>query len=119
MEIKILKIEPKREPEVIVAENSLSSMQRLVHGYLECICLSDTAYILIDEEGKCKENPVGNRRFNGDVIVGTMLIVGVKGSEFISLSDADMERYRQMFLKPEDISLEEIKAHSGFSFSFF
>lgn len=58
----------------------------------------------------------GNRRLNGDVIAGPFFVVGTDGENFRSLTDAEVERYKQRFAKIENISPEEVQAHMGFTF---
>lgn len=117
--IKVLRIEPKKKPEVITIENDYKTFRKIIDGYLEAIILSDTALILIDEEGKLKANPVGNRRFRNDIIVGTMLIVGRDEADTTELSPDDIEFYSEYFGEPEEISEREIKEHSGFRVNMF
>ena len=118
--IKVLKIEPHKAPEVITIENELHALYKEIGcSLIEVIYLSPTAIIVIDEEGKLKKNPIGNRRFRNDVIVGNMLIVGSDAPEMVSLSDEDIALYSKYFEQPHNISKEEIKEHSGWKFSFF
>lgn len=119
-QITVLKIEPHKAPEVITIENELHSLYQAIGcSCIEVIYLSDTALIVIDEEGKLKPNPIGNRRFRNDIIVGTMLIVGAKAPEMVSLSNKDIALYSEFFKQPHEISMEEIKAHSGWKIHFF
>lgn len=116
--IKGLKIEPHKHPEYVTVENELKALQAQVGGLIEVITLSPTAAIIINDEGKLI-GLEGNRRFRNDVIVGNMLIVGVKGEEFASLNDIEAERYKKRFWEPEDISAEEIRQHMGFRIIYF
>lgn len=118
--ITVLKIEPHKAPEVITIKNDLHTFYEIIGcSCIEVIYLSDTAIIIIDEEGKLKPNPIGNRRFRNDVIVGTMIIVGAKAPEMVSLSNEDIATYCELFQQPEEISIKEIKAHSGWKFHLF
>lgn len=118
-QITALLIEPHKKPEVIQVENNFKAFNKIIGGQLiEPVIMSDTAAILIDEEGKLKENRVGNRRLNGDILVGNMLIVGTHGEHITGLSEEDIALYSKMFSEPEEISDEEIEAHSGFTITF-
>lgn len=118
-EIRVIKIEPHGTPEVITIENNIQTFYKIIGcSMVETIILSDTAFIMIDEEGKLKSNPVGNRRFRNDIIVGTMIIAGRIGSMTSSLSNEDIQRYTELFKEPEEITPEEIKEHSGWTFHF-
>ena len=101
-----------------MSADELKALQAQVGGLIEVITLSPTAAIIINDEGKLI-GLEGNRRFRNDVIVGNMLIVGVKGEEFASLNDIEAERYKKRFWEPEDISAEEIRQHMGFRIIYF
>lgn len=64
-------------------ENRLESLQQLVGGYIEVLMTHrpDVA-LIVDEEGKIK-GKTSNLYYFGDVIVGTAVLVGVDGEEFV------------------------------------
>lgn len=111
--ITIIKIEPHKEPEVITIPNTLQSFKGLVGGYIEGLGISPTAHMFVNEEGKL-EGLEPNRRFNNDILVGTILIVGVDGEDTTSLTPEQIEEYMERFKTPEDISPDEVFAASGF-----
>lgn len=117
--IRVLKIEPHKEPQVIHIKNSLESLQKEVDGYLEIVVLSPTAMMVFNEEGKII-GLEGNRRFNNDVIVGNIIIAGIDDNrDTCSLSDAELKTYMERFQQPEEISQEEIDSTSTFNIRFF
>ena len=117
--IRVLKIEPHKEPQVIHIKNSLESLQKEVDGYLEIVVLSPTAMMVFNEEGKII-GLEGNRRFNNDVIVGNIIIAGIDDNrDTCSLSDAELKNYMERFKQPEEISQEEIDSTSTFNIRFF
>ena len=117
--IRVLKIEPHKEPQVIHIKNSLESLQKEVDGYLEIVVLSPTAIMVFNEEGKII-GLEGNRRFNNDVIVGNIIIAGIDDNrDTCSLSDAELKTYMERFKQPEEISQEEIDSTSTFNIRFF
>ena len=117
--IRVLKIEPHKEPQVIHIKNSLESLQKEVDGYLEIVVLSPTAMMVFNEEGKII-GLEGNRRFNNDVIVGNIIIAGIDDNrDTCSLSDAELKTYMERFKQPEEISQEEIDSTSTFNTRFF
>lgn len=76
----------------------------------------DNAVIVCNEESKLN-GMKGNRRLYGDIIVGSMYIVGDNGDgNFCDLSDEQVETYSNFFAEPEEISDEEVQADSGFFF---
>ena len=116
--IRVLKIEPHKEPQVIHIKNSLESLQKEVDGYLEIVVLSPTAMMVFNEEGKII-GLEGNRRFNNDVIVGNIIIAGIDDNrDTCSLSDAELKTYMERFKQPEEISQEEIDSTSTFNIRF-
>ena len=117
--IRVLKIEPHKEPQVIHIKNSLESLQKEVDGYLEIVVLSPTTMMVFNEEGKII-GLEGNRRFNNDVIVGNIIIAGIDDNrDTCSLSDAELKTYMERFKQPEEISQEEIDSTSTFNIRFF
>lgn len=117
--IRVLKIEPHKEPQVIHIKNSLESLQKEVDGYLEIVVISPTAMMVFNEEGKII-GLEGNRRFNNDVIVGNIIIAGIDDNrDTCSLSDAELKTYMERFKQPEEISQEEIDSTSTFNIRFF
>ncbi len=117
--INILRIEPNKHPEMISMDNAYDAFIKEIGGPLESLTLSDTAMMLLDEEGKLKENPIGNRRLRGDVLVGTVLIAGVAKDELCSLSEEDKVLYMKTFYEPEQISREEIESSMAMEFMWF
>jgi len=105
--IKALLIEPMKEPRVIEIEQKLESYQEQVGGYIEALTISDDVVILVNEEGKLR-GMTPNRRLNGDVLVGNILIVGRKGEDFCGLSDKNVQLYTEQFKEPEDILPDEV-----------
>ena len=75
----------------------------------------DGTLLVCNEESKLMGMD-GNRRLNGDVIAGPFFVVGTDGENFRSLTDAEVERYKQRFAEVEDIFPEEVQEHMGFTF---
>ena len=78
--------------------------------------------IAVNEEGKILGLPL-NRSLvdeNGDIqdiYAGTMVILGFTDKEEIcSLTDEQVQKYSEMFAKPQDISPEEVQSDCGFTF---
>ncbi|MDT1943978.1 hypothetical protein CKN99_13050 [Carnobacterium maltaromaticum] len=117
--IRILKVEPQKEPEVVTLKNDLESMQEAVGGLIEIIDLSETACVLCNEEGKLN-GLEGNRSLGNDILVGTFYVTGSDyDGNLCSLSDAEITEYSNQFLEPETFKPEEIEAATGFTFLSF
>ncbi len=101
--ITILKIEPMCKPEVVTVENTLHTFQQLVGGFIEVLSVSDTVCIIVNEEGKLN-GLTPNRRFNGDILVGTILVVGKDGENLASLSADALKTYEALFHESENIN---------------
>ncbi len=94
----------------------LKSMQRAVGGLIEVTYpFKDNAVILGNDEAKLI-GMEGNRRIASQVYAGPLYIIGDNGDgEFCSLTDAQAEAYTEQFAQPEDISMEEVQADTGFT----
>lgn len=113
--IKVLYVEPHKAPYVAEIENDITGMQRAVQGLIEHIYNDDGTIIVINDE--CKINGMeGNRRIENDVIAGPFFVAGDTGEDLCSLTDEQIEKYATKFAEPEDITPEEIKEHTGFTF---
>ncbi len=106
-EIKVLMVEPKKEPVVTTLQNELESLQAAVSigasyvGYIEIIGIDDNICILCNEEGKLI-NLEPNRRFYDDILCGVFYVVGEDDEgNLTSLSDKDIEYYTKYFAKQE------------------
>ena len=93
--INVLKVEPKKAPEICLLENELQALQEAVSigaeytGLIEIINLDRGGCLLCNEEGKL----IGlepNRRLYNDIICGVFYIIGEdENGELASLSEED------------------------------
>lgn len=93
--MRALKKEPGKPWETVEVENTLEALQAEVDGRLEACTIFTDATVLCDEEGRLK----GKRRSTalaGIPFVGTVLVVGVAGDEFIGLTEKQEENLRWM-----------------------
>ena len=112
--IKVLKVEPKKAPEIYLLKNELESLQKAVSigaeytGLIEIINLDRGVCLLCNEEGKL----IGlepNRRLGNDIICGVFYIIGEdETGELSSLSEEDAEFYAEYFKDFDEISKEEV-----------
>ena len=112
---RMVVIEPLEPAYEALIDDSLESLQRAVGGYIEITYpFDDNAMIIGNEEAKLI-GMEGNRRVNGSVYAGPLLIAADDGEGGTTdLTDEQVERYTQMFSMPEDISEEEVQADTGF-----
>ena len=118
-EIRVLMVEPNEHPKEFLLKNTLPAMQEAVGGLIDIVDLNDDACILLNDEGKLT-GLEGNRRVGNDVIVGNFYVCGSsEDGQLVSLSDAEMESYKERFWEPEEISQEEIEKATRFEVMFF
>lgn len=113
--IRILVIEPHRTPYESEIPNTPDGQQRAVEGLIQYLENGDGTVIVINEESKLN-GMEGNRRIEGDVLVGPIFIAGITEDGICSLTDEQMQKYAQKFAEPEEIPPEEIEQHTGFFF---
>lgn len=106
--IKALLIEPMQKPRVIEIEVSLESYQQQVGGLIEILYLEDDAVLVVNEEGKLL-GLAPNRRFYDDILVGNILILGIRGENLVGLSDENIRKYTEQFAEPEEIDPDEVE----------
>ena len=94
--IRILVVEPFKEPYQIRIEHTLKNLQRIVGGYIEILQLDYNTDLVCNDEGKINRLPL-NRFIDYDIIAGTFIIAGHKDSETISLSRKQIKKYKEIF----------------------
>ena len=113
--IKALYVEPGKRPFVTEISTKLESLQKAVKGLIQYISNEDMSLLVVNEEHKMN-GMQGNRRIDGDVIAGPFLVVGDTGMDICSLTDEQLEFYKERFAEPEDISQEEVQEHLKMEF---
>ena len=84
--MKAVRKRPGEAPEIVEIENTLEALQAEVGGLIESLQFATDCTFLVNEEGKLL-GLAPNMYFGNDLLVGTILAVGVKGEDFCSLSD--------------------------------
>lgn len=102
--IKILIVEPHNKPYEKVIPHTLESLQEIVGGLIEPIYL-DSVAIVVNEEGKINGMEFNRALYHEgelvDLIFGTFFICGLGEEDFTSLSDEDVNKYKEQFLYSE------------------
>ena len=114
-DLRILMVEPQKAPYEASVPHELTAMQQTVGGLIEVVRNGDGTLLVCNEEGKLL-GMEGNRRIPGDVLAGPFFVVGDAGETFRSLTEEELERYRERFAEIEDISPQEVQAATGFFF---
>lgn len=105
--MKVLVVEPEKEPYVKEISSGLSSLQKEVGGFIEAVYpFEDPVAIICNEEGKLEGLPLNRalRDEDGhvyDIIAGTFLIAGLSEDNFCSLDDAQLEKFSTLYKNPE------------------
>ena len=115
-EIKVLMVEPHKNPTVTTIKTKLENLQEAVGGLIEIIDIEDNVCILCNEEGKLI-GLEGNRKLGDDILVGTFFVCGSNDEgELTSLTDSQIEKYIQFFWEPQTFTQQEIENTLVFKF---
>lgn len=114
---RMLVIEPHKAPYEMIMADGLEPLQQAVGGWIECTYpFDDNTYVVGNEEAKLI-GLEGNRRINGQIYAGTILIAGDDGEGgTMDLTDEQVQKYTEMFKVPEDITPEEVQGDIWFAF---
>ena len=94
--IRILVVEPDKEPYQKRIPHTLAEMQKIVGGLIEFVELEYNVDLICNEEGKIYNLPF-NRAIPNDIIAGTFFIAGQYKGETISLSKKQIKKYKNLF----------------------
>ena len=106
--LKVLMVEPQKEPCAVEIPAGLKGLQMAVGGYIEAVYPYEEPVALVcNEEGKLLGLDLNRalRDEDGhiyDVLAGTFLVVGLGDEDFTSLPDDLMEKFEQKFHTPEE-----------------
>ncbi len=81
--------EPGKDPFVKEIENDLTTYQEILGGMMEMVPFEKGQVLLCNEEGKLKGLEPNLILPSGDIIVGTVIIIGTDGEDFRSLTDEE------------------------------
>ena len=97
-QIKIVFVAVGESPVVMVMENKLEAMQKLVGGYIEILEIAEGLDLVCNEEGKL-DGLKPNHVVGDDIIVGDFFVTRVdyKTGEHISITDDDLDTVEDMF----------------------
>ena len=115
-ELTVLMVEPGQHPKVTKIKDDLDALQKAVsigadyQGLIEFVSLGNGDCIMCNEEGKLIGLD-GNRRLGDDILVGVFYIMSEnEDGELLSLTDAKIKRYAELFWEPEIFDRAEIDA---------
>lgn len=105
--MKVLVVEPRRNPYVLEIDGSLTSMQKLVGGMIQAIYpFEEPVALVCNEEGKLLGLPPNRFLCHPDTglpydyICGTFFLCSAPpdSEEFCSLSEEQMNEYKRMYI---------------------
>lgn len=80
----------------------------MVGGYIEVIPLNDVC-LVCNEDGKLM-GLEGNRRLGNDIIAGTFFLAGdTRSGDLCSLTQDQLQRFGELFAKPETFQPGEVE----------
>ena len=106
-EIKVIKVEAGKAPQVVTISDELESLQHEVEGYIECIYPWEEEVCLVcNEEGKINGLPLNRALCDEggemyEIIAGNFLIVGLTEDSFRSLTEEEIEKFSKLFQRTE------------------
>lgn len=94
--LKVLVVEPQKDPYSKVIDNELKPLKEIVGGYLESVTLNNRIVVLCNEDGLSlnlkRNSPIVYQRLGKIDMVGTYLFAAHDGhGEFVSLTDEDIK----------------------------
>ena len=107
--IEVILLQAGREAKPIKIENNLTTMQKIVDGYIEeYMPFPDDVAIVCNEEGKMRGMDL-NRAIKGedgeiiDIICGDCFLcyAPIESEDFLSMPGELKEKYLELFRKPE------------------
>lgn len=101
--IKVLVVEPMKSCQAREISDTLEAMRTIVGGHIEIVTpFTESAAIVCNEEGKLRGLPFNRPLFDDsgqpyDILCGTFFITGVSGENFVSLTDEQIRRYKELY----------------------
>lgn len=107
--MRVLIVEPGCAPYEKEIASSLAQMQAIVGGTIQAIYpFAEPVDLICNDEAKLLGMPLNRALYDGegriyDVVAGTFFLCGVSpdSSEFASLEDAQIQRFKRCFRCPE------------------
>ena len=113
--LEVLYVRPNKTAEFVEIDNDLTSMQKLVDGYIEeYMPFDDEVAVICNEEGKMKNLDLNRGIYdkNGkllDIICGSFFLcyAPIESEKFLPLPANLRAKYEKMFKEPERFFLSE------------
>ena len=105
--MKVLLVEPLKEPYMKEIPDKLEDMQKLVGGFIEAVYyFKEPVAVVCNEEGKINGLPLNRAIYNDegkltDIIAGTFFVAGIGKESFDSLPEEFEKQFTKRFKYPE------------------
>ena len=114
--LRVLFVQPHEKPFEAEIPDTLEAKQKAVGGYIEFVYNADETALVCDEEAKLKRKE-GNRYLDGGgIVAGNFLVVGLGEEDCRSLTDEEIQKYKEKYSEAPEIDDEETAADVGFKF---
>ena len=113
--LKVLVVEPMQPCRVQEISHTLEAMQEIVGGDIESVSFQREA-IICNEEGKLRGLPYNRPLLDEsglpmDILQGTFFVTGIDGEHFTSLTDEQIQRYKDLYDNVMIITAEKEQPH--------
>ena len=101
--LRVLVVEPMKMSEVREIKPSLDDMQAIVGGYIQAVYpFHDRVALVCNEEGKNLGLPYNRPLTNDrgvpyDMICGTFFLAGLGSEDFVSLTEAQIQKFSALY----------------------
>ena len=117
---RVVYVEPGKPAVEKEIGSKLDDLQEAVGGLIECIYAHNDGTVIVGNDEAKLLGMEGNRRLDsGSIIAGPFFVIGEAGENFRSLTDAEVNKYLQLYAEPQQISQREVQADMGFTFYSF
>ncbi len=100
--MKVVMVEPGQYARAAEIGDGLESLQKAVGGLIDCAYpWREKVCIVCNDEGLINGMPMNRTVERYGALAGPFFICGISGENFCSLTDAQVQKYRQMFLRPQ------------------
>lgn len=106
--IKILVVEPNKQPYPKMINNTEDEIYGLVYYPYKKLEIEKNVFLMYSKEATENQDTIFkvNRRINKTLIYGTFIIVGNKNNNFISLNDRQIEELTEFLSNCKDVNFK-------------
>ena len=94
MKIKVLLVMPNKEVQIVKIPGSIKFIKAFLGNNIFYVKLNKETMLIASEDAKVDEF---NRLVNGNIVLGTFLIVSIKKNRRVSMRKKDIRKFSNMF----------------------